>query len=126
MADFETFRQGAEQGGSFPGQDPGQPMSHAHQDKLALPPVLKLLSRPGTWRSFTCPEGLMGKHGLGAAGEFIRERFRDGFPEGCWHGHDISTKPVSPTSTGMDLEIVATGKTPAMRCEHDYGQRQIL
>jgi hypothetical protein len=30
------------------------------------------------------------------------------------------------TSTVMDLETVATGKTPAMRREHDYGQRQIL
>ena len=71
QADFETFRQGAEQGRSFPGQDPGQPMSHAHQDVFASARGLV----------FALPEGLMGKHGLGAAGEFVRERFRDGCPK---------------------------------------------
>jgi hypothetical protein len=71
VADFEAFRQIAEQGGAFPGQHPGQPMSHAGQDGLASARGLKL----------TCPEGMMSKHGLGAAGEFVRERFRDGCPK---------------------------------------------
>jgi len=47
-----------------------------------------VLRRPPTWRpvhrslgevgSFTWPEAMPGKHGLGAVGEFVRERFRDG------------------------------------------------
>jgi hypothetical protein len=65
---LETFRQGAEQGGTFPGQHASQPVSHASQDGLASargfePPL---------------PRGVMGKHGLGAAGEFVCECFRDG------------------------------------------------
>ena len=35
VADFETFRQVTEEGGGFPGQHAGQPMSHADQDALA-------------------------------------------------------------------------------------------
>jgi len=34
VADFETFRQLAEQGGAFLGQHARQPMSHAHQDGI--------------------------------------------------------------------------------------------
>ena len=63
VADFEALRQGAEQGGAFFGQHAGQPMSHAGQDEFASargfePPL---------------PRGMMGKHGLGAAGEFVRQ-----------------------------------------------------
>jgi hypothetical protein len=36
VADFETFRQVTEQGGAFPGQNPGQRMSHEHQDEFAI------------------------------------------------------------------------------------------
>jgi hypothetical protein len=46
-------------------------MTHELQNEFALTPALELLLRPGTWRSFTCPERLLGKHGLGAAGEFV-------------------------------------------------------
>jgi hypothetical protein len=42
VADFEAFRQVAEQSGTFPGQNPGQPMSHKHQDEFALALALKL------------------------------------------------------------------------------------
>jgi hypothetical protein len=35
------------------------------------------LSMPVTWRSFTWSEGMPGKPGPGAAGEFVRERFRE-------------------------------------------------
>ena len=68
MADFETFRQVAEKGGAFPGQNAGQPMSHAGQDGIASALALEL----------ALPEGMPGKHGLGAVGEFVRERFGDG------------------------------------------------
>lgn len=64
MADFETLRQVTEQGRTFLGEHAGQPMAHELQNELT---VLK----SGTWRSFTCPEGMFGKHVLGAAGEFV-------------------------------------------------------
>src|SRR5450759_4577745 len=71
VADFETLRQVTKQGGAFPGQHAGQPMSHEHQDEFALALALKLCclrrsTSPATWRSFTWPEGMPGKHGLGA------------------------------------------------------------
>jgi len=44
-----AFRQVAEQGGAFPGQHAGQPMSHAGQDEFALTLALEL-SLPVTWR----------------------------------------------------------------------------
>ena len=43
-------------------------MSHAGQDGIASMHGLE----------FALPEGMPGKHGLGAVGEFVRERFRDG------------------------------------------------
>jgi hypothetical protein len=43
-------------------------MSHAGQDGIASALALEL----------ALPEGMPGKHGLGAAGEFVRERFPDG------------------------------------------------
>jgi len=42
VADFETFRQVTEQGGAFPGQHAGQPMSHAGQDGVASALALEL------------------------------------------------------------------------------------
>ena len=71
VADFETFRQVAEKGGAFFGQDTGQPMSHAGQDGIASALALE----------FAPPKGMPGKHGLGAVGEFVRERFRDRCPK---------------------------------------------
>jgi hypothetical protein len=71
LANLKTFRQVAEKGRPFPGQHAGQPMSHDHQDGgasvLAFEPAL--------------PGGLMGKDHIGAVGEFVRERFRDGCPK---------------------------------------------
>jgi len=64
---FEVFRQVAEQGGAFFGQHAGQPMSQAHQNGIASTLGLEL----------ALPEGVPGKHGRGAVGEFVRECFRD-------------------------------------------------
>jgi hypothetical protein len=36
VANLETFRQVAEQGGAFLGQHAGQPMAHEHQDEFAI------------------------------------------------------------------------------------------
>src|SRR5260370_24690082 len=67
QADFETFRQVAEEGGPFPGQNSRQPMSHAHQNGVATGPALES----------ALPNGMMRKHDLGAVGEFVRVSFRD-------------------------------------------------
>ena len=71
VADFEAFRQVAEQGGTFFGQNPSQPMAHEHQDGSSSRGAFEL----------PLHKGMMGKHGLGAMGEFVRERFRDGCPK---------------------------------------------
>ncbi len=42
VADFEAFGQVTEQNEAFLGQNPGQPMSHEHQDEFALALALKL------------------------------------------------------------------------------------
>jgi hypothetical protein len=63
LADLETFRQVAEKGGAFFGQNAGQPMSHAGQDEFA------------SARGFEPPlhKWMPNKHSLGAVGEFVRQ-----------------------------------------------------
>jgi hypothetical protein len=63
MAGFETFRQVTEQSGPFIGQNPRQPMAHAGPDGLAS----------GRGFESPLPGRMSGKHGLGAAGEFVRQ-----------------------------------------------------
>jgi hypothetical protein len=68
VADFEAFRQLAEQGGTFFGQNTGQPMAHEHQNEFA------------STRGFEPPlqRGVMGKHGFGAVGELVRQSLAQG------------------------------------------------
>ena len=95
LADFEAFRQLAEQGGLLFGQNAGQPMSHAGQDGIASARGLKL----------TLPEGMMGKHGLGAVGEFVRERFRDRCPKIIARLIEDAPSQIQRTITGLLLKL---------------------
>jgi hypothetical protein len=68
QTDFETFGELAEKNRIFFRQNTGQPVPHAGQDVTA--------SIHGF--VFALPEGMFGKHRLGAVGEFVSKRFRDG------------------------------------------------
>lgn len=85
LADFETFRQVTEKGEAFFGQHAGQPMSRGRQDSLSRRSLGGggELSLPATWRSFTWPEGMPCKHGLGAVVTIISLRIESCFNTIC-------------------------------------------
>jgi len=71
-ADFETFRQVAEQRGLLFGQHAGQPMPHATQQMFA----------PGRALKLPLPEGMIGKDHLRALREFVRQPLAHQMGEG--------------------------------------------
>jgi hypothetical protein len=93
--DFETLGELAEKNRIFPGQNSGQPMSHAGQDGIASARGL----------IFALPKGIMGKHGFGAAGEFGGECFRDGCPKIIARLVEDAPRQIQRAITGLPFKI---------------------
>ena len=86
QADFVALGELAEKIWVFTRQNSGQPMAHELQNEITLSRALKLVLRPGARRGSTRPEGMFGKHGLGASGEFVCQSLSHLMGEGAAGG----------------------------------------